>query len=141
MMARNPDFLECESCLCFAARRAARAISQHYERVMRGSGLRITQFTLLTVLVRAGKLPLSEVAEHLGMERTTLTRNLRPLLAKGHVTIEEGEDRRVKKIEITPQGMAALKAALPQWRKAQRAMSGRLPSGTLEILETTGRVA
>ncbi len=135
-MASDPDFTECDSCLCFAARRAARTITQHYERHLRGTGLRATQFTLLTVLARAGELPMTELSEYLGMERTTLTRNLRPLLTKKYVTTGAGDDRRVRNIAITPQGLAILRTAFPLWRQAQRAMARRLPSQTLQVLNT-----
>jgi DNA-binding MarR family transcriptional regulator len=140
-MPRKPDFKECDACLCSAARRAARVITQHYDRHLRPCGLRSTQFTLLVMLTRAGKLSVGAVAEYLGLERTTLTRNLRPLMAQGYVGIEEGEDRRVKKIAITEKGRAAAEAAWPEWRKAQRTMAARLPKGVLEVLQTTGRVA
>jgi DNA-binding MarR family transcriptional regulator len=141
-MPQKADFLECDSCLCFAARRAARTITQHFERHLRSSGLRATQFTLLVMLVRAGALSMNALADHLGMERTTLTRNLRPLMAQGYVALEEGEeDRRVKKISITDAGRAAAEAALPEWRKVNRAMARRLPAEALRIFQKAGRVA
>ena len=130
----DADFRDCQDCLCFAARRAARSITQHYDRQLRGSGLRTTQFTLLSYLIIAGHSSVNAAAEYLGMERTTLTRNLRPLLALDYVAVASGDDRRVKLIAITARGREAAAAALPQWRKAQRAMSKRLgPSAFREL--------
>jgi DNA-binding MarR family transcriptional regulator len=94
----------------------------------------VTQFTLLTVLSLGGPLPLSRVAERLGMERTTLTRNLRPLVSGGLITVEGGADRRVRTLAITEKGHRAAVAALPYWRKAQRAVAGQFTSGVLATL-------
>ena len=106
----------------------------------RPSGLRVTQFTLLTMLALGGPLPLSRVADRLGMERTTLSRNLRPLIAKGLVTVRHGDDHRVRTIALTAKGRHAAVAALPQWRKAQRALAGRLTPGVLASLDAAARV-
>ena len=125
---------ECAACTCFAVRRAARVITQHYDRLLRPSGLRATQFTVLTMLALAGPRPLGQVASRLGMERTTLTRNLRTLQANGLVTVTSGGDRRVRTIDITPKGRQAAVDALPHWRKAQRAIAGHVGSGVLASL-------
>lgn len=77
------EFAECLECSCFAARRAARTVTQHYERHLKPSGLRVTQFTLLALLELAGPQPLSRFADQMGVERTTLTRNLRALVERG----------------------------------------------------------
>jgi DNA-binding MarR family transcriptional regulator len=128
------EFRDCDDCLCFAARRAARTITQFYDAQLRGSGLRTTQFTLLAYLLNAGRTPLNHAADYLGLERTTLTRNLQPLLAEGYIGIDSGEDRRVKMIGITAKGRAAAEAALPLWRRAQKAMSARLPPAAAQAL-------
>jgi DNA-binding MarR family transcriptional regulator len=139
----KPDFSACAGCLCFAVRRAARAVTQRYDAHLRSSGLRATQFTLLVVLKNAGPQPQSRLAEILGMERTTLTRNLRPLLARGYVTYEVGEeDRRVRQIAITAAGIQVTARALPHWRKAQREIEARLAPAaakTLGALAQLGR--
>jgi DNA-binding MarR family transcriptional regulator len=131
---RNQDLRECTACACFAVRRAARVITQHYDRALRPSGLRATQFTLLTMLGVGGPLPLSRVADRLGMERTTLTRNLKPLIDAGLIGIEHGDDRRVRTIFITAKGHRAAVAALPDWRRAQRDVASQFPAGVLDSL-------
>jgi DNA-binding MarR family transcriptional regulator len=131
---RNQDLRECIACVCFAVRRAARVITQHYDRALRPSGLRVTQFTLLTVLDVGGPLPLSRVADRLGTERTTLTRNLKPLIDAGLVGIEHGPDRRVRTIFITPKGHRAAVVALPDWRRAQRDVAHQLRPGVFDSL-------
>ena len=91
---------------------------------MRGSGLRGAQFTLLATLIQTGPMPTTRLADFLGLDRTTLTRNLGPLLRDGHVTIEDGADRRVHKVAITAKGADAASAPFlsgerrrtPRWR-------------------------
>jgi DNA-binding MarR family transcriptional regulator len=116
----DPDFIACRSCACATLRRASRVLTQHYERSFRGSGLRATQFTLLAVLTQTGPLPLSALAAQAGLERTTLTRNLQPLQAKGLVCVLPTDgDQRVRRVELTRSGLVAARKALPAWRKAQ----------------------
>lgn len=129
----DPLFLDCRGCVCAALRRASRAVTQHYERAFRGSGMRATQFTLLAVLTQTGPLPLSALANQAGMERTTLTRNLRLLQAKGFVRVQSsGADQRVRRVELTGAGRAAAARGLPAWRKAQDGLEPILRKQKLE---------
>jgi DNA-binding MarR family transcriptional regulator len=140
-MERATDLRECLSCSCFAVRRAARAITQHYDQCLRPTGLRATQFTVLVVLALEGGRPLSQVAELLGTERTTLTRNLRPLVNRGLVTVGSHPDRRIQLLEATPRGVAAARRGLPHWRKAQRSIAGLLTPAALRSLEVATQAA
>jgi len=133
-MTQAPEFRECLSCSCFAARRAARTITQLYERQLKPSGLRVTQFTVLSMLAAAGPQPLSRLAGQLATERTTLTRNLRPLVSGGLVTESATEDGRVRLLSITKRGLAAARAALPLWREAQKSIARRLGDGAIQAL-------
>src|SRR5262249_12734989 len=127
-------FRECIACSCFAARRTARLVTQHYERHLKPSGLRATQFTVLAMLAVAGAQPLSELSDRLGVERTTLTRNLRTLIARGWVTQWSVGDRRVRLLAITGSGTAAARAALPHWREAQASIANRLGPAVMRAL-------
>jgi DNA-binding MarR family transcriptional regulator len=131
---QHQDLKECTTCACFAVRRAARVVTQHYDLALRPSGLRATQFTLLTVLDVGGPLPLSRVADRLGMERTTLTRNVKPLIDAGLIEVEHGDDRRVRTIFITTKGHRAAVAALPHWRRAQRDVASQLTTDVFDSL-------
>jgi DNA-binding MarR family transcriptional regulator len=75
------------------------------------------------------------------MERTTLTRNLRPMIARRFVTMEPGEDRRVQMIAVTPKGIDVARAALPQWREAQRSIASHLTAPALRALEQAASAA
>jgi DNA-binding MarR family transcriptional regulator len=113
MAADAFDFRACQQCVCSAMRKASRAITHHYDAELRGSGLRVTQFTLLATLAQTGPMPF------LGLERTTLTRNLKPLLRDKLVEPRDEKDARIRRIAITSRGEAAARAAFPLWKKAQ----------------------
>jgi DNA-binding MarR family transcriptional regulator len=137
----NAEFAECLACSCFAARRTARTITQHYEGVLKPAGLTVTQFTLLAMLSLGGPQPLSRFAGLLGVERTTLTRNLRALQARGWVTESVTGDRRVRLLTITKRGDAAARAALPHWREAQKSIARRLGAGAIKALAAASQAA
>ena len=140
-MKATTEFAECLDCSCFAARRAARTITQHYEKHMKPTGLTATQFTLLVLLSLSGPQPLSRFASQMGVERTTLTRNLRALRASGCVSESATGDRRVRMLAITKRGTAAARAALPRWREAQRSIERHLGSGAIKALAVASRAA
>jgi DNA-binding MarR family transcriptional regulator len=121
MESEKVDFVACRQCVCTAARRQSRELTRLFEKAMRGSGVRGTQFTLLATLVQTGPLPTTRLADFQGLERTTLTRNLARLVRDGFVRIDEGEDRRVRRVAITPAGEDAARRAYPFWKKAQDA--------------------
>ena len=129
-MLDDRELSECSDCLCLASRRAARSITRAFDRKLRANGLRATQFTILVMLTRAGPLSIGHLADALGAERTTLTRNLALIEANGWVRIRVGDDARLRVVGITPKGRAAVAAALPAWRAAQAAAAGAIgPSG------------
>lgn len=113
-------------CICFNLRRASRAVSQAYDGFLQPSGLKTTQFSLLGHLIAHGPLSMTQLAERLGMDRTTLTRNLKPLEREGLVRIGPGDDRRTRSIAASEAGRAAFVQAKPLWAEAQRHFLDRL---------------
>ena len=111
------------TCACFNLRRTARLVTQLYERHLAPTGLKPTQYTVLQVLKKAGPLPLSQAADLMGMDRTTVTRNLGPLERDGLIQIGPGSDRRVRVISLTPKGESAWSRAYPHWESAQRTLT------------------
>ena len=109
-----------EECNCFAVRAAARHVTQCYDQFLASSGLRTTQFSILAKLKRRGPLTISELAESMVMDRTTLGRNILPLERDGLITIEAtASDRRAKELHLTKDGEKRLVAALRGWQAAQ----------------------
>jgi DNA-binding MarR family transcriptional regulator len=118
-MQKFPDLMTARMCACGNLRRASRAITQRYDAILAPSGLTTPQFGLLANLARTGPITFGNLAQRMGMDRTTLTRDLTPLAREGYVTIGAGEDRRTRVAQLTPVGEAALARALPLWREAQ----------------------
>jgi len=118
MLDSSTLFEACRTCACSALRRASRAVTQHYERHFRGSGLRATQFTILATLTQTGPLSISELSDQLGLDRTTLSRNLRLIEDKGWVSALGHDDQRVRKMALTPKGIKKASAALAFWKRA-----------------------
>jgi DNA-binding MarR family transcriptional regulator len=124
-------------CICHALREASRAVSRLYDEELRGCGLRTTQYSLLQLLRRSGEVRQRDLAELTLHDETTLTRNLRPLVAAGLIGIRTGEDRREKWLKITPGGVAKLKEARPAWERAQKRMQALLPEEAWQDLLAT----
>ncbi len=114
------DFALCQRCACAAARRASRELTRFFDDAMREAGLRVTQFSVLATLIQTGPIAATRLAA-LGLERATLTRNLRPLIRDGLAHFEDDSDRRVRKAAITEKGQEAARRAFPYWRRAQDA--------------------
>jgi DNA-binding MarR family transcriptional regulator len=106
--------------MCANLRRAARVVTQFYDSVLRPSGLRTPQFTLLQALTRAPGISQKQLAELLGMDSTTLTRTLALLHRRGWFRPETGTDRRALRLFLTPAGQREYQRALPYWESAQR---------------------
>ncbi len=117
--SKRLDTAELTACTCANLRKASRAVTQVYDAALQPTGLKATQFTLLATMATLGDLPLTRLAEALVMDRTTLTRNLKPLVGKGLVDVARDDDQRVRRIGLTPSGRTAFDEALPHWRNAQ----------------------
>lgn len=109
-------------CTCFNVRRASRAVTEYYDGVMAPSGVKATQFTMLGAVALMGPASVTRLAEHLALDRTTLTRNLKVLAQQGLVSISAGEDRRERVVRLTDEGQAAIDRATPLWHEAQSAL-------------------
>ncbi len=119
MTDAKTSFVACRDCTCSALRHASRAMTQHYERQFRGSGLRATQFTILATIAQTGPLAISELAQILGLERSTLSRNLRLIEDKGWISAVAHDDQRVRRMALTARGRKKAASALPNWKQAE----------------------
>jgi DNA-binding MarR family transcriptional regulator len=113
------DYMACAGCFCLASRQAARKITRLYDGTMQKAGIRATQFTILTQLMLRGEMPIGKLAGILGMERTTLTRNLALPEQRKWISILPGDDPRSRLVGITAQGRAMVRRGFPYWSKAQ----------------------
>lgn len=124
-----------DCCLCLHAQRAARSLARRFDEAFRHLGLTNGQFSLLMSLNRPEPPPMGPVASLLAMDRTTLTAALKPLQRRGLVEIiPDPNDRRGKRIKLTPEGMALLVKAAPIWESTSKAVEALLPEGDAERL-------
>lgn len=108
-----------ETCAAHNLRKTSRAITSLYDGALRPTGLRISQFGLLVALGLAEEATVSKLADVLGLDRTTMTRNLGPLERQGFVVSATGDDARRRLLRLTEKGRARLERALPIWERAQ----------------------
>jgi DNA-binding MarR family transcriptional regulator len=106
-------------CACEALRRASRSVTAHYQAALAAPGVRPAQLPILVAVRLHGRVPVTALADRLGLERTTLTRNLALLEATGLVRIEDDDDRRVRLVVLTAAGREVLEPAYEAWRAAQ----------------------
>jgi DNA-binding MarR family transcriptional regulator len=116
------DSISSESpCNCLAIRQAARQITQLYDAELDASGLRVTQYSVLSILDRVGPSSVQDLAAALVMDRSTLGHNLRPLEREGLIRLAvDSNDRRTRRLVLTAQGKAKLEEARPHWQRAQK---------------------
>src|SRR2546427_205088 len=123
------------ACTCFRLRSLTRRVTQLYDQALAPSGLTVTQYSLLAHALRQGPAPtLSELPQQLFTDRTTLTRNLKPLADAGLVKVGGGADARSKAALVTPKGRRALRAARPLRQEAQARVRAEAGDGRLAAL-------
>ena len=113
-------------CICTHLRRAARGVSRHYDEALVGFGINVAQFSLLRHLQRLDRPSITTLAEAMGLERSTLGRNLRVLEEQGLLQLGEGRDLRAREVRLTEAGLQRIEQALPLWEQVQRELNARL---------------
>ena len=107
-------------CTCFRVRGAARRVTQIYSKHLTQTGLKISQFSLLGFVTAQGPVSIGRLSDLLATDRTTLTRNLGPLLKDGLIERAQSGDKRRHELVATPAGRALFKRALPLWAAAEQ---------------------
>jgi DNA-binding MarR family transcriptional regulator len=123
-------------CTNFKLRQLVRRVSQHYDLEMAKIGLKTTQYSLLSHVLKLGPLRPGELARAMTMDASTLTRNLKPLLAAGWVESADGADGRSRSIRITEAGRGKRAEAQRRWRVAQESINQRLGAERVVALHT-----
>lgn len=118
--------LSLSNCTCLHLRKAARVITRFYDRALAPSGLKATQFTVLAAIAGEPGGLVTEVADWLGMDHSTMVRNLKPLSKRGLVTSKPGSDKRTRCLFLTEDGKEALREAIPRWQDAQNQILGEM---------------
>ena len=123
-----------ENCACHKVRTAARAVTRAYDQALRPVGLRATQLAVLVAVAMNNAISINALAEFMGMDRTTLTRNLRPLEKEGLVARGIEGWRRSRALEITKKGRSRLRQALPLWSRAQQVLRKKLGAQNWDLV-------
>ena len=122
-------------CSCTNMRRASRALTQFYDKLLEPSGLKVTQYSLLNHLKRLGPLTMNELSNAIRLERTTLVRNLKILKKMGMVEMNEEENSRARLVYLTDNGQDFLATAVPYWGQAQQAVEEMLTPEEFSVLK------
>lgn len=113
-------------CSSFKLRQLSRRVSQHFDHIVGSTGLKTTQYSLLSHIARLAPVRPGDLAAHMEMDASTLTRNLQPLVAQGWVVVGPGDDGRSRCVTLTPAGRAKRAQAQREWKRAQLALNERL---------------
>ena len=143
--AHSPGGLTDVACACASARQAARVLTQLYDRHLRGAGLEAPQFALLMALKQQGPCSQVTLGRRHGLDKTTVSRNLRWLETRGWAASSAAADRRERLYALTPDGRRRLAAALPKWKQAQAqlraGMTGSQWAAMFQAFRIAGRAA
>ena len=124
-------------CHCTTLRYAAQTLTEVYDRVLAPSGLKVTQYVLLeSILEGEAEQSITDLAQKLGSDRSTIGRNVRILARDGLVSMSRGSDRREHTVHLTEKGREAVSLAYPLWQKAQTAVAETLGQDQLKMLKT-----
>ena len=121
-------------CYCLRMRKASLAVSAFYNRILAPSKVTSRQYFLLASIGRLGSCSVRELAE---LDRSTLSRSLKPLREQGMVADQKVGGAKSSRLELTDQGRAALSEALELWQKAQSSLAEQIGPEGLEALEKT----
>lgn len=113
-------------CLCTKLRRASRGVTKLYDDALEGVGINAAQYSLLKNLQRLGQPSISVLAEALGLDRSTLGRNLKVLQGRGLVLLAGGEDQRNRLVTLSDAGKACVSQALQAWEQTQQRLAERI---------------
>lgn len=123
-----------QGCTNFKLRQLARRVSQRYDQELAKAGLKTTQYSLLSHVLKLGPIRPSDLAAAMTMDASTLTRNLKPLLSAGWLELAAGSDGRSRSVHITPAGRDKRAEAQTHWKVAQQRLNQQLGIDTVAAL-------
>lgn len=115
-----------QGCTNLQLRQLMRRVAQHYDAELAHAGLKTTQYSLLSFALKLGPSRPADLAAALKMDASTLTRNLKPLIAAGWLRLAPGVDGRSRSVAITPEGVAKRAEAKQHWKAAQLQLNATL---------------
>ena len=129
------------TCTCGELRKAARAITLLYDNAFKSTGLLSTQFNVLQAIYNIDSIRISDLANKLGMDRTTLTRNLSVLERQGFIKISQGKDQRTRIVTATQKGRSAVSKTVLLWNEVQRKVKQEMGENSWrELMQNLGQL-
>jgi DNA-binding MarR family transcriptional regulator len=124
-----------ETCLATRVRQLSRIVTRVYDDALRPLGITGSQYTLLAQLAARDSITAVEIGHDLDIEKSTLSRNLKRLLALGHIIMDPPAGRRGRGLHLTPKGQVVLREAYPIWQDAQKKTVGAMGSDSRSVLD------
>lgn len=134
MVFMAPTVAAPRGCTNFKLRQLTRRVSRLYDQELARAGLKTSQYSLLSHVLKLGPIRPGDLAEAMTMDASTLTRNLRPLLDAGWLVMGPGEDGRSRLVHITEAGRAKRSEAQRHWKAAQQLLNQALGLDTVLAL-------
>lgn len=133
-------FLDPFHCVSNNLHQTARAATRIYGEELRKTGIQRSQFSILAYLSHLGSARVSDLADMMFLERTTMTRNLNPLQKSGLIIIsQDPDDARARRVMLTESGVVKFREALPCWKRAQKRIVDEFGEGNWQVLEASLR--
>jgi DNA-binding MarR family transcriptional regulator len=133
--------MSADTCTCGELRKAARAITLLYDNAFKSSGLLSTQFGVLQTIYNIDSTRISDLADKLGMDRTTLTRNLSVLERNGFIEISQGKDHRTRIVTATQKGRNAVSKTILLWNEIQHKVKQKMGERSWrELMQNLGEL-
>jgi len=123
------------ACLATRVRQLSRIVTRVYDDAMRPLGITASQYTLLAQLAARDSITAVEIGHELDIEKSTLSRNLKRLLALGHINMDPPAGRRGRGLHLTPKGQLVLKDAFPVWQDAQKRTVNIMGADSRNVLD------
>ena len=120
-------------CHCINTRRAASAVTAYYDQMLAPCNLSVGQFSLLWNLDTIGESSVTKLADNVGLERSTVVRNLKPLIEGGYIKDSAQDNSRARKLVVTAKGKAVVAKGVPLWKQAQKKIYNTLGTENTEI--------
>lgn len=121
-------------CYCLMLRRAASSITELYDKALAEYGITLNQFSIIINLHNMTMATTTELAQYIGLERSTLARNLKAIISMGYIENISGENERNNQLKVTSKGRYLLKLTIPVWQSVQDKISESLGSERAEML-------
>ena len=126
--------IKLQGCTNFKLRQLMRQVARHYDAELATVGLKTTQYSLLSHVLKLGPLRPGDLARAMGLSASTLTRNVQPMVEAGWLSVDAGTDLRSRTVSLTPAGHAKRIEAQRHWRAAQESLNAVLGNGRVAAL-------